>query len=198
MPSLAPLGSLKTTTVAPAAATRNNLASPPAQRSIIGCSATVGADEAFECSGEDYDDEDIASSMEENKKVEAAAARIDFNRFDYKNQDLNKLDDAELKAHKAKMEEGFTKNAIKKGDPGFQYDKRVDFKTRGNVVGPSADDSWDESDDEEDEGIEIVASSQVKSKPRGIGLAMRQEIEKDLADDLNDNDYFDDDFDDDF
>ena len=195
MPSLAPLGSHKNT-VAPAA-TRNKVASPPAQRSIIGCSATVGADEAFDCSG-DYDDEDIASSMEENKKVAEAAARIDFNRFDYKTQDLNKLGDAELKAHKAKMEEGFSKNAIKKGDPGFEYDKRVDFK-RNNVVGPAADDSWDESDDEEDEGVEIVASSQVKSKPKGIGLAMRQEIEKDLADDtFNDNDYFDDDFDDDF
>jgi len=34
----------------------------------------------------------------------------------------------------------------------------------------AADNSWDESDDSEDDGVEIVASSQVKSKPKGVGL----------------------------
>ena len=69
---------------------------------------------------------------------------------------MNKLDDVELKAHKAAMEVGFLKNAVKKGDPGFEYDKRVNFNYNKNVA---VDNSWDESDDEEDEGVEIVASS---------------------------------------
>ena len=93
------------------------------------------------------------------------------------------------------MEVGFQKNAVKKGDPGFQYDKRVNFNYNSNVA---ADNSWDESEDEEDEGVEIVASSQVKSKPRGLGLVTPQEqVQRDLEE-MNDNDYFDDDFDDDF
>jgi len=44
---------------------------------------------------------------------------IDFDKFDYGKTDLNKLTDAELKAHKAKMEVGFQKNAVKKTDAGF-------------------------------------------------------------------------------
>ena len=54
---------------------------------------------AFECS----DDEDELESSEEIKKQPA----IDFNKFDYKKTDLNKLDDVELKAHKAAMEVKF-------------------------------------------------------------------------------------------
>ena len=54
------------------------------------------------------------------------------------------------------MEVGFQKNAVKKGDPGFEYDKRINYNYNSNAA---ADNSWDESDDEEDEGVEIVASS---------------------------------------
>ena len=61
-----------------------------------------------------------------------------------------------MKAHKAAMEVGFQKNAIKKGDPGFQYDKRINFKYNAEEA---ADNSWDDSDDDDDEGVEIVASS---------------------------------------
>lgn len=45
--------------------------------------------------------------------------------FDYKNQNLNKLDDRTLAKHKANMEKGFEKNQLKPGDDGFEYDKRV-------------------------------------------------------------------------
>ena len=85
----------------------------------------------------------------------------------YRTADLNKLGDAELKAHKAAMEVGFQKNALKKGDPGFEYDKRVNFKYNADEA---LDNSWDESDEESDDGVEIVASSRVKSKPKGVGL----------------------------
>lgn len=42
-----------------------------------------------------------------------------FDKFDYRNVDLNKLSDEELKAHKQAMEVKFKQNAVKKGDPGF-------------------------------------------------------------------------------
>ena len=65
------------------------------------------------------------------------------------------------------MEVQFQKNAVKQGDPGFQYDKRVDFKYNPNQA---LSDSWDDSDDSADQGVEVVASSQIKSKPKGLGL----------------------------
>ena len=92
---------------------------------------------------------------------------------------------------------------MKKGDPGFQYDKRVDFKYN---AADAAEDSWDESDDKSDDGV-IAASNPVaagaKSKPRGIGLVSREEehvaaANDDDYDEENDDAYFDDDFDDDF
>ena len=43
------------------------------------------------------------------------------------------------------MEEKFIKNALKPGDPGFVYDKRVDFKSM-----PKQDNSWDEEDEDVD------------------------------------------------
>lgn len=109
LPSLAPISAAKK-------------AQPVAQRSVLGVSTTqAGADEAFEFSDEE---DDIESSVEEKKR---AVANIDFDKFDYSKADLNKLSDEELKAHKAAMEVKFKQNAVKKGDPGFQYDKRVDF-----------------------------------------------------------------------
>jgi len=126
---------------------------PPAQRSVLGgTSAQVGADEAFEFSDEE-DDDDIESSAQEETK----AANIDFSKIDYRKADLNKLGDSELKAHKASMEVGFQKNAVKKGDAGFEYDKRVNFKYKADEA---LDNSWDESDDSEDQGVEIVPNQQ--------------------------------------
>lgn len=54
-------------------------------------SAQAGADMAFDCSD---DDDDIESSAQEQEEVKNAASKIDFNNFDYKRTDLNKLDDA--------------------------------------------------------------------------------------------------------
>ena len=93
-----PLPSLSNPLKSAKEAMLNKLAPPaPAQRSTLGASAYVGADEAFDCSDSD-EDLDTDRGAEEQKK---AAANIDFNKFDYKKQDLNKLGDAELKAHKA-------------------------------------------------------------------------------------------------
>ena len=90
----APFGVSK---VAPPAIKTGGAAS--VNRSLVGATATVGADEAFEFSDED----EVESSVEEKK----AAPKIDFNNFNYKTADLNKLSDTELKAHKAAMEVNF-------------------------------------------------------------------------------------------
>lgn len=61
--------------------------------------------------------------------------------FDYEKTDLNKLSQGEIAAHKKKMDEKFVKNQLRPGDKGFQYDKRVDFKS--NKAGAA---EWDEDD----------------------------------------------------
>lgn len=185
LPQVAPISK-----VAPPAPPAPQQKPPSPNRSFKGTTATVGADEAFEFSDED----DVESSVEEIK-----APNIDFDRFNYKTTDLNKLPDAELKAHKAAMEVGFSANAVKKGDPGFKYDKRVNFKYNAEQA---AENSWDDSEDEEEEEEEeVVAASRVLTKPKGLGLVSREEEHVPANadfDDENDNAYFDDDFDDDF
>lgn len=46
--------------------------------------------------------------------------------------------------HKQNMDKQFTKNQLKPGDPGFQYDKRITFE-KGESLD---DDSWNEDDEE--------------------------------------------------
>lgn len=49
--------------------------------------------------------------------------------------------------HKKKMDEKFNKNQLKPGDPGFVYDKRIDFSKKTSGGGAAkADASWDEDD----------------------------------------------------
>jgi hypothetical protein len=75
----------------------------------------------------------------------------DLQEFDYKNTDLNQCGDYELKRHKLNMDKGFSANAVKKGDEGFEYDKRIDFsKNTANLV----EDSWDEDMEDDDNGNE--------------------------------------------
>ena len=63
------------------------------------------------------------------------------------------------------MDKEFTQNQLKPTDPGFVYDKRVEFK-RGETL---ENDSWGEESD------------------RGANLYVEEEDEEDM-------DYFDDDF----
>jgi hypothetical protein len=46
------------------------------------------------------------------------------------------------------MEKDFSKNVLKPGDKGFEYDKRVDFSS--NMKDDDGDNSWDEGGDDED------------------------------------------------
>ncbi len=43
------------------------------------------------------------------------------------------------------MDENFLKNQLKPGDPGFVYDKRIDFTKKPSKEG--GDNSWDEGED---------------------------------------------------
>jgi hypothetical protein len=45
------------------------------------------------------------------------------------------------------MEKDFSKNVLKPGDKGFEYDKRVDFSS--NMKDDDGDNSWDEGGDED-------------------------------------------------
>ena len=53
---------------------------------------------------------------------------IDPTKVDYSKLNLNKLSDAEIKAHKKAMDTDYNKNFVGKNNPNFQYDKRIDFK----------------------------------------------------------------------
>ncbi|PNW74679.1 hypothetical protein CHLRE_12g487350v5 [Chlamydomonas reinhardtii] len=59
--------------------------------------------------------------------------------------DLNKVSEVELKIAKQVMEEDFKKNQLRPGDPGYVYDKQVEFT-------PAAEaNDWDDSGDEDEE-----------------------------------------------
>jgi hypothetical protein len=124
-----------------------------------------------------------------------------LDKFDYKNTNLNKLSDYELKMHKMKMDEDFSKKQLKPGDPGFEYDKRVKFDYADDEL---EDNSWDEADNDDEEidsdeyeqatrGASENAAA-VKSKT-ALEIAMEKAMEAANIDpDYDDEDYFDDDF----
>ena len=61
----------------------------------------------------------------DNEELEEEEEEYGFDEFE--DEDLNKLNDSELKKKKAEMDIGFEKNNIKKGDANFQYDIRKEF-----------------------------------------------------------------------
>ena len=76
---------------------------------------------------------------------ELPIADIDTRNFDYQTTDLNKLTDAEIRAHKKAMDEKYNKNFVGKADPNFQYDTRKDFKAMRAqaLANADSDDDWD-------------------------------------------------------
>ena len=92
------------------------------------------------------------------------------------------------------MDKDFGAKQLKPGDPGFVYDKVVEFK---QAEGPLEDDSWGESDgvqenqeeeyyyDEEEEEVPVEEMQHAAQIQRASNLE-------------SEADYFDDDFDDDF
>jgi hypothetical protein len=73
---------------------------------------------------------------------------IKLHKIDMKNKNLNKLDNEELAAYKRAMDKDFGSKQLKPGDPGFVYDKVVEFQKSS---APLADDSWGEDDEVEEE-----------------------------------------------
>ena len=57
--------------------------------------------------------------------------------------DMNKLNDSELQFEKSKMNKDFMDKQIRPGDPGYEYDKEVDYGS-GNLGDVECD--WDESE----------------------------------------------------
>uniref|UniRef100_A0A7S1LUL0 Centrosomal protein of 19 kDa n=1 Tax=Alexandrium catenella TaxID=2925 RepID=A0A7S1LUL0_ALECA len=64
---------------------------------------------------------------------------------DYHKMNLNKLSPEEVLKHKAKMDIAFFQNQKKPGDPGYVYDKQVDFQTDEQM-----DNDWDSEEDLDD------------------------------------------------
>lgn len=136
--------------VFPPPATKAAAATAPAKSSA----KPAGADEAWDLEGSD--DGWGSDNLDDLKE------------FDYQNTDLNKMSDFMLNRHKENMDKDFSKNVIKPGDKGYEYDKRVDFK---KASGGKAD--WDSDGDKEEGGAEGADKGQ---------------------DEYYDDDYFDDDF----
>eukprot|EP00276_Gloeochaete_wittrockiana_P005429 CAMPEP_0184646884 /NCGR_PEP_ID=MMETSP0308-20130426/3676_1 /TAXON_ID=38269 /ORGANISM="Gloeochaete witrockiana, Strain SAG 46.84" /LENGTH=212 /DNA_ID=CAMNT_0027077329 /DNA_START=132 /DNA_END=770 /DNA_ORIENTATION=+ len=68
-------------------------------------------------------------------------------------EDLNKVEEHDLKRFKQLMEVDFERNRLKPGDPGFKYDVECDFN-------PTENNEWDEGDNyESDEEEDIFRSA---------------------------------------
>ena len=68
--------------------------------------------------------EEIDNKKEEEQKPQTNEIKKEEEEH---NEDLNKLNDSDLKKKKAEMDVEFEKNNIKKGDANFQYDIRKEF-----------------------------------------------------------------------
>lgn len=62
------------------------------------------------------------------------------------NQDLNKVGEEELAKKKKIMENTFEKHQLKPGDPGYQYDKQVDFNSESKMEA-----GWDSPEGSQDD-----------------------------------------------
>lgn len=62
-------------------------------------------------------------------------------------KDLNKVSDHELAVAKRKMDMAFEERRLRPGDPGFVYDKKVDFQPTASDAG-----SWESEEDDSEGG----------------------------------------------
>lgn len=105
----------------------------------------MGKDGAIEISNDDIEDDGDAWGDDWGDTTNKKDSKIDLDKIDYNNYNLNKLSTEQIAAHKKKMDEKFNKNQLKPGDAGFQYDKRVEFKKDDKQK--KMDTSWDEDED---------------------------------------------------
>lgn len=88
----------------------------------------------------DIDDDDNNGKDEYDNEDFEEVNDDDDEEVDYNTMNLNKLTTEELQKHKDKMNSTFQKNFKKPGDPGYVYDKQVEFV-------PNQDNEWDLEDD---------------------------------------------------
>ena len=105
----------------------------------------VGKDGAIEISNDYYEEDDDNAWGEDWGAV--PEKQDDLDNFDYSNTNLNKLSQAQIEKHKKNMDKNFSKNQLKPGDPGFQYDKRIEFNKKAPEQ-QEEEDSWDEGVDD--------------------------------------------------
>ncbi|XP_037796433.1 centrosomal protein of 19 kDa-like [Penaeus monodon] len=80
--------------------------------------------------GEDAED---FTGIQKGRSIDEAVSNISKDYDLDPNQDLNKLNDEQLNRKKKIMDNTFQKNQLKPGDPGYEYDKQVDFDTAEKV-----------------------------------------------------------------
>lgn len=85
----------------------------------------------------------MLQEVQKGRTIEEAATNINKDYCVDPNQDLNKLDDEQLAKKKKVMSSSFEKNQLKPGDPGYEYDKQVEFDTSEKVEA-----GWDSPDDD--------------------------------------------------
>lgn len=72
---------------------------------------------------------------------------VKLDKNELKSKNLNELNNDDLAAYKRAMDKEFVAKQLKPGDPGFVYDKVIDF-SKQNDDGPMEDDSWGEDEEE--------------------------------------------------
>ncbi|XP_045618915.1 centrosomal protein of 19 kDa-like [Procambarus clarkii] len=85
----------------------------------------------------------ILQEVQKGRTVEEAVANLTKEYSVDPNQDLNKLDDEQLAKKKKVMNSSFEKNQLKPGDPGYEYDRQVEFDTSDKVEA-----GWDSPDED--------------------------------------------------
>ena len=74
-------------------------------------------------------------------------------------QDLNKLNDNDLKRQKQIMDLTFEKNSIGKDHPDYVYDKQVDFQPTGSNPGWDSDSENNDDDDDDNEILDQIEAA---------------------------------------
>ncbi len=97
-------------------------------------------------------------------------AQVSLNKHDVMTDkiDLNRADEEVVQKAKELMDEDFEQRVLRPGDPGFVYDKRVDFEI---VEGPG---DWDDASDADEPSVDA-------GSPLSIGSPL--EVGDDISDD---------------
>ncbi|XP_063597253.1 centrosomal protein of 19 kDa-like [Penaeus indicus] len=85
----------------------------------------------------------ILQESQKGRSIDEAVSNISKDYDLDPNQDLNKLNDETAEQKEQIMDDTFQKNQLKPGDPGYEYDKQVDFDTAEKLEA-----GWDSSEED--------------------------------------------------